>query len=39
MPVMPIRIDDLPFPFGPVIAQASPSATVNVASWTAITFP
>ena len=39
MPVTPIRIEDLPFPLGPVIAQASPSATVNVASCTATTFP
>jgi len=39
MPVTPIRIDDLPFPFGPVIAQASPSVTVKVASCTATTFP
>ena len=39
MPVTPIRIEDLPLPFGPTMAQASPSATVNVASWTATTFP
>jgi hypothetical protein len=39
MPVTPIRIEDLPLPFGPTMAQASPSATANVASWTATTFP
>ena len=39
MPVTPIRMEDLPLPFGPMIAQASPSATVNVASCTATTFP
>src|SRR5215469_2101800 len=39
MPVTPIRMLDLPLPFGPVMAQASPSATVNVASCTATTFP
>ena len=39
MPVMPIRMEDLPLPFGPVIAHASPSATRNVASCTATTFP
>src|SRR5580692_5068989 len=39
MPVTPIRMEDLPLPLGPMIAQASPSATVNVASCTATTFP
>src|ERR1700721_648048 len=39
MPVTPIRMEDLPLPFGPMIAQASPSATVKVASCTATTFP
>jgi hypothetical protein len=39
MPVTPIRMLDLPLPFGPVMAHASPSATANVASCTATTFP
>lgn len=30
---------DLPLPFGPVMAQASPKATLNVASRTAVTSP
>ena len=36
---MPIRRLDLPLPFGPVMAQASPGAMLNVASCTAYTSP
>src|SRR2546429_9852730 len=36
---MPISRLDLPFPFGPVIAQASPVAMLKVASRTAVTSP
>ncbi len=36
---MPIRRLDLPLPFGPVMAQASPGAMLNVASCTATMSP
>src|SRR6184192_4368091 len=38
-PAMPISRLDLPLPFGPVIAQASPGAMLKVASRTAVTSP
>src|ERR1700728_613216 len=38
-PVMPISRLDLPLPFGPVMAHASPAAMLNVASCTATMSP
>src|ERR1700691_2487259 len=38
-PAMPISRLDLPLPFGPVIAHASPAAMLNVASCTATMSP
>ena len=36
---MAINMLDLPLPFGPVMAQASPGAMLNVASCTATMWP
>ena len=38
-PAIPIKMLDLPLPFGPVMAQAWPAAMLNVASCTATTLP